>query len=46
MNKMKSSRQHTKKKKMQMEDAWTSCALWTAVFIDKVKYKCEMIGND
>ena len=35
-------------KKTQMEDAyaWTSCALWTAVFIDKVKYECEMIGND
>ena len=29
-----------------MEAAWTSYAVWTAVFIDKVKYECEMIGND
>ena len=44
MNKMKSSRQH--EKKTQLEAAWTSCALWTAVFINKIKYECEMIGND
>ena len=38
--------QTARKKKAQMEAAWTSCALWTVVFIDKVKYVCEMIGND
>ena len=30
----------------QMEASWTSCALWSMVFIETVKNECDMSGHD